>query len=395
MRSILVCVLFLFLFSSASSTSAQIENVVVRTFEDTVQVNYDLVGIKQDKLSRITCNVSSDGGKTFSIFPKSVSGDIGYGVTPGSKKLIIWAPLSDTMELVGSSYVFQVVGSTYGAGLENNIIETSFIKGGEFRMGDILDKTNADENYVHPVNISDFEMSKFEITNQQFAVFLSVYGSDKVKDGEFEGETMIFEHERGLKKNSLSTNSGVKSTSSQWIPQPGLEYYPVVNVTWYGAYEYARHYGFRLPTEAEWEYAAREGGKEVRFGNGKDIANPAEINFNSNADSVPDFSYFVTGESKNQSTPVYYNVPNNLELFNLSGNVWEWCQDWYSGNYYFKSRTDNPTGPWFGKYKVIRGGSWYNNAKDIRCTDRSFFIPYRGNGDIGFRVVKEVKKKAS
>ncbi len=225
-----------------------------------------------------------------------------------------------------------------------------------------------------------------EVTNYQYLLFLTMYHSSVVKDGEFKGEVMIYPNDKGLRKLNKNTNISMEI----WGTNPGYEYFPVVGVTWYGANEYCKYFGYRLPTEAEWEYAARERGKNVLFGNGKMIANPTQINFDGRTSEKKKYS--VSGEFRKSQIRVATFQPNSLRLFDMSGNVWEWCQDWYKRNYYYHSKKDNPTGPWFGKYKSIRGGSWFNNAEDIRTTDRSFFSPYKSNGDIGFRVVKTIDK---
>ncbi|KAA3657631.1 MAG: NACHT domain-containing protein, partial [Calditrichaeota bacterium] len=115
---------------------------------------------------------------------------------------------------------------------------------------------------------------------------------------------------------------------------------PVLYVNWYEASMFCRWLGCRLPTEAEWEYAAREGGKNVRFGNGKDIADPAEINFN--ASKTYKRSYSRVGEYRGKTTPVGTFPANAFGLYDMSGNVWEWCQDWYGK--YEKSAQTNPQG---------------------------------------------------
>ncbi|MEL6135766.1 MAG: SUMF1/EgtB/PvdO family nonheme iron enzyme, partial [Bacteroidota bacterium] len=113
--------------------------------------------------------------------------------------------------------------------------------------------------------------------------------------------------------------------------------------------------GYRLPTEAEWEYAARGGGKTVMFGNGKNILDPAEANFNSK--EVYKMNASRTGTYRGTTVPVgSLQAPNALGLHDMSGNVREWCWDWY-GNYSSSTQTD-PQGPTSGDRRVIRGGSW-------------------------------------
>lgn len=146
---------------------------------------------------------------------------------------------------------------------------------------------------------------------------------------------------------------------------------------------------YRLPTEAEWEYAAREGGKKRRFGNGKDIADPAEMNFYSLKDYKQPYS--VVGEYRKKTTPVDFFRPNALGLYDMSGNVWEWCSDWYAEHYYREYEKQdivrNPQGPETGSSRVIRGGGWVINPQSCRSTYRDASAPDEAGSDLGFRLV--------
>src|SRR3989304_8059185 len=125
---------------------------------------------------------------------------------------------------------------------------------------------------------------------------------------------------------------------------------PVERVSWNDIQEFLKRLNektgekYRLPTEAEWEYGAREGGKKVKYGTGKNEINQSEANYDSVEGTVPVKSY----------------PPNSLGLYDMAGNVWELCADWYDENYYKNSAKDNPTGPSSGKNRVLRGGSWSN-----------------------------------
>ena len=360
-----------------------IQNIKVEQHIDTVVVKYDLMSERNDDVFNVRLLVSDNNGATFDIIPKKkVWGDIGYGLTPSVNKTIFWLPLKDSLELIGDNYIFKIETTLMGATPK---IEFVTIKGGKFRMGSNAPEAKSDERPVHTVYLNDFKMSINEVTIYQFLTFLNAYGKNEVKDGEYKGEKLFYPNQKGIDYFKSTFNTKIWKTKKEY------EFYPMVGVTWYGANEFCKYYGYRLPTEAEWEYAAREGGKKVRFGNGTNIADPSEINFNSSSELNKKYS--ISGENRKSQVRVCTFPPNKLKLFEMSGNVWEWCQDWYKSNYYFHSKKYVPTGPWFGRYKVIRGGSWYNSADDIRTTDRSFFPPYKSNGDIGFRVVQEITKK--
>lgn len=183
-------------------------------------------------------------------------------------------------------------------------------------------------------------------------------------------------------------NWGVKKSGGKWRSAKGYENHPVVYVTWYGANEFCRFYGYCLPTEAEWEYAARGGGKKVRFGNGKNIADPKEINFDGRSEYKK--SYSVAGVCRKKTTDVGFFTPNQLGLYDMSGNVWEWCSDWYGSGYYKKSPDQNPQGPSSGNYRVLRGGSWVDKPRLVRCSVRGGNSPVFGGSFVGFRCAKSL-----
>lgn len=350
------------------------QNLGVMQSEDTVRISYDLWSGSELESYLIDIDVSSDGGNSFNIIPKLTSGALGYGVKHGNNKQINWVPLKEGIELVGDKFIFRLKLSVPGSSHEVEFIK---VVGGTFAIGDSFEQGDFDERRLNKVNLDDYEISKFEITNTQFSLFLKTYGSNNVKSGEFEGEKLIYENERGL-----------KYVSGVWRPVSGYENFPVVGVTWYGANEFCKFNRYRLPTEAEWEYAAREQGQKIIFGNGSNVANTRQINYTeiSLLDSS-EIKELKNNPNYQQSVGAY--PPNILGLFQMSGNVWEWCQDWYSFNY-DTTKHLNPTGPWLGNYKVIRGGAYNSSAKAVRVFERSFLAAHKYANDVGFRVARSI-----
>jgi formylglycine-generating enzyme len=146
---------------------------------------------------------------------------------------------------------------------------------------------------------------------------------------------------------------------------------PVVCVTWQQAALYCRHLGRRLPTEAEWEYAALGGGTNT-YAWGADRPTADQC--------VP--------VGNNSPAEVGEYAPNGWGLYDMTGNVWEWTADWYQRNYYAVSDTLNPTGSLVGYYRVVRGGSWYGGASQLRLRNRQWFPPSSAEVSIGFRCAK-------
>ena len=226
------------------------------------------------------------------------------------------------------------------------------VKGGCYQMGDTFGEGSDNEKPIHEVCVDDFYMGKYEVTQGEWQ---KIVGSNP---SEF--------------KNG--------------------DHYPVERVSWNDITEKflpklnrRSRKNYRLPTEAEWEYAAREGGKKVRFGNGKDIADPREINFDGRVKNKE--SYSRAGVYRVKTTKVGSFTPNSLGLYDMSGNVWEWCSDWYGKNYYDSSSRHNPEGLGSGSYRVNRGGSWNFNPGSVRAADRSCNSPDFSDYSLGFRLV--------
>ena len=147
---------------------------------------------------------------------------------------------------------------------------------------------------------------------------------------------------------------------------------PIVNVSWDDARAYCGWRGGRLPTEAEWEYAARGGSTEARYGNLDEIA-------------------WYNQNSGNQTHDVAQNRPNGFGLYDMLGNVWEWVSDWYNEKYYRSSPSQDPSGPARGQIRVLRGGSWFNNPRYVRVSIRYTSDPTLRNYVFGFRCSGEVR----
>lgn len=252
------------------------------------------------------------------------------------------------------------------------------VKGGTFMMGCMEIPGNCDfnEKPAHKVTLSDFYIGKFEVTIGEYLEFAN---ENPKYYPTWLGEDSKYNLETGF--DDAFKNKGLSRTATTL---------PVVGITWVDAEAYCKWLSlksglnYRLPTEAEWEYAAREGGKEVLFGNGKNIADPDEINFNGTYQYKKPYS--IVGVYRERTTPVGSFPPNALGLYDMSGNVSEWCSDGYSEVYYQSSPVLNPSGYSSAWYKVHRGGGWNESPVSIRVT-RRLQCHYLNHGTfIGFRL---------
>ncbi len=237
-------------------------------------------------------------------------------------------------------------------------IRRILVKGGTFWMGE--KNAIGSDRRAHRVRLRDFFMSPTLVTNHQYAAFLNNAGNHK--EG---GRYWV---------NLDMPGCGIKCLDDKFIPNPNLVDSPIVNVTWYGAQAFCEWAGGRLPTEAEWEFAARSGGKNEVW---------AGI---SNEDQLDEYAWYYKN-SGGKVHPVGLKRPNSLGLYDMSGNVGEWCLDWYNRGYYRWSSEMNPINTEKATDKVVRGGSWNNNPLGIRTFFRGFMVPNSGSGRIGFRIV--------
>jgi len=247
-----------------------------------------------------------------------------------------------------------------------------YVKGGTFTMGN--KNAGSLEHLEHKVTLNDFYISNLEITNKQYCKFLNDYGSDKVKSGNHKGKLMIEPSSK-----YIYSDWGIHKTGKKWVSANGYENFPVIYVNWYGAREYCKWAGGRLPTEAEWEYAARG-------------ASTGSATTYSGSNSAWRVSWNASNSGE-ISHPVGTKRPNELGIYDMSGNVWEWCEDTYSKYYYKRSPEYNPCSKGKGDnvFKCIRGGSYSRKIELGKTYQRNAIHPLLSNySEVGFRIVKPV-----
>jgi formylglycine-generating enzyme required for sulfatase activity len=252
-------------------------------------------------------------------------------------------------------------------------LQMARIPAGEFLMGS--DDADKDERPVHPVYVDEFYLASKPVTNAEYARFVRETGYRPVAVRDL--PTLVAPEFREPFRE-LAARYSWKDDE----PPKGLEKHPVTLVQFVDALEYCHWLAsstdkpIRLPTEAEWEKAARGGLEGRRYPWGDDIE-PSRANF------LPDASL----KFKRGTQPVASYPCNGYDLYDMSGNVWQWVSDWYDPDYYANGERRNPQGPPSGRFRCVRGGSWVNDdVAFLRCGHRHEVPADTYAYSIGFRI---------
>ena len=283
-----------------------------------------------------------------------------FMASPAYAPLILWQIEDESTQDIG------VEQALFTWTEPNTGMEFVWVPGGCYRMGcgEWTDNCEEDEKPLHKVCLSGFWIGKYEVTIDQYRKFL------KETDNKSEKRFEVYWDDRlcPINKDSSYTLAGNK------FSQDGEQ--PMVLVDWQGAQAMAKWLSrktgktFRLPTEAEWEYAARSGGKKQKYAGGKDV----------------DLLGWYKGNSDGHTHKVGWFIPNALGIYDMSGNVWEWCQDWYDENAYSRHSRLNPINTNGTRRLVIRGGSWDTNSSALRASHRDWLLSGFTMETVGFRL---------
>lgn len=340
--------------SASSLCAAEIRNLKTGQQENRAFAVYDLYGKPGERVADVKV-VLEIGGERYSGEKLTLSGDFGKAVKIGTRKTIYWDVLKDMPTGFEGDLFWNVETVTTGTQISSGLsapvddsgrkeftdpaamIDLVYVPSGCFKMGDAGGGGDSDEGPSHEVCLDGFYIGKYEITQFQWQ---TVMGSNP----------------------SFFKKCGQKC--------------PVENISWADANRFIKKLNslsgktYRLPTEAEWEYAARSGGKAQRFSGSDDkIATVAWYELN--ADGA--------------SHPVGEKLPNDAGVYDMSGNIAEWVQDW-KGDYPSVAEK-NPSGKSTGKFRVIRGGSWLDEPNSLRTTYRSELNSRARTNLVGMRVV--------
>jgi formylglycine-generating enzyme required for sulfatase activity len=251
------------------------------------------------------------------------------------------------------SRVISVVPKAVPANLmDTRDVPMVIVPAGSFQMG--YRDGEPDEQPVHQVNLDEFYMDQYEVTNTRYRACVEA------------GKCKPPEYTNSLERRGFLFIDG-------YYDDMLYSRFPVIYVSWYMADAYCRWRGARLPTEAEWEMAARGGLVGALYPWGNDGPDCSQANYSG-----------CVGDT----SPVGSYPPNGYGLYDMSGNVMEWVADWYSSSYYENSPTDQPGGPLTGQYRGVRGGSLVFSADDLRLSFRNGIEPGGTLHHLGFRCAR-------
>ena len=336
----------------------------------------------------------------------TLSGAVGPGVTAGNDRHIIWNAAADWPGQFSSQCKVKIIADDGALAPGTALPSTAglvLIPPGPFQMGDISADGNIAERPVHTVYVSGFYMDQFEVSYELWrsvrtaalTVLDRTYslgaGSSKADNHPVQS---ISWYDAVIWCNARSEKEGLTPCYYTDATQTTIYRTGSLNLT-NGCVKWTAN-GYRLPTEVEWEKAARGGLTGKRFPWGDTITHS-----NANYNSSTGFAYGVsttrnyhpsygTG-SQPFTSPVGSFPPNSYGLYDMAGNVWEWCWDWYDADWYPRAgaTADNPRGPAIVlNYRVLRGGQWQGLANFARCADRYFYFPVNAYDTVGFRCVR-------
>jgi len=343
-----------------ANTLPEVDNLSFAQRQDgsmLIDVFYDVFDADGDTLT-VTMEASEDGGETWTVSCDSILGDIGEYIVSGTGKQIIWNFGAEHPGVFSDEYRVRIL-------VDDNYIEQIdgmvFVEGGTFEMGDHFNEGSNRELPVHEVTLNSFYIGQYEVTQSEYAALIG---------------------------SNPASGYGVGDN------------YPVYNVEWYDAVEYCNALsiqeglspcydlsdwscdfsadGYRLPTEAEWEYAARGG-----------VNWTDNYRYSGTTDNLGGYAVYSANDP-GHSEVAGSKLSNQLDIYDMSGNVWEWCNDWYSESYYSSSPANNPTGPDSGYYRMERGGGWYNHAGSCRVANRYPDHSGHSGGMLGFRILRGI-----
>ncbi len=317
--------------------------------------------------------------------------DVGLGDRAAVKKVILADVDSDTVSITYikrevrdrkvvydpdkaiKKHFRMIQGTLQEVEIPNKVPSASYtdmvlIRAGEFEM--VSSAGDSGKKLVYIVYIDAFYMDKYEVTNAQYKMFVDANP----------------EWQKGNISSKYHDGNYLKSWNGNDYPS-GKDNHPVVNVSWYGAMAYAKWVGKRLPTQAEWEKAARGGlvGQKYPWGNSIDSS---KANYSRNVGDM---------------TPVGSYPPNGYNLYDITGNVWEWCLDEHDRDFYLTPPRHNPIAGAssitdmisefldLDSWRVLRGGSWIRFARDVEVSDGNYAPPDFSDDDFGFRCVRSVE----
>jgi formylglycine-generating enzyme required for sulfatase activity len=363
-----------------------------------VDVWYKLHTVDGDPVM-VTLSLSTDAGTSYPYICQSVTGDIGPGVLPGTDRHIVWDAGTDFPGFSSTTCRLRVMARDSEA-------DFVYIAPGTFTMGSPTDEPGRYPGETqHQVTLTHgIYIQTTEVTNQQYMELAQwAYDNGHITADEsylydnLDGSTEVLK-ELGAEYYEITFSNGVFSCIN---PD-----HPVQTVTWYGSVAYCdwlslqqglpRAYshatwqcnggnpytavGYRLPTEAEWEYACRAG-STTAFANGP-ITYPIDC---APIDPNLDLMGWYCGNAADWTHPVAQKLPNAWGLYDMHGNVSEWCNDWYES---YGGTVTDPVGPGAGSYRVLRGGYWNNYAQRCRSAYRFNYLPGYAYVGFGFRSVR-------